>query len=96
MYQTEQDLREERRRRVLYLIFAISIGVTAVICAVLSYFVFIPESSLVRLGPEERFATAGSTPVDVAVKKLSIFELIPNRPTHSEDIIYFVMNRMTY
>ncbi len=93
MYQTEQDFREERRRRFLYVKFAISISVAAVICAVLSYFVFIPESSLVRLGPEERFATAGSTPVDIAVKQLSISELIPNRPTLSEDIIFIVQDR---
>ena len=96
MYQTPEDFQEERRRRVLYLIFAAGLGVAALICAVLGYFVFIPESSLVRLGPEDRFATADSAPVDVAVKQLNISELIPNRPTLSEDIIFVVRDRGTF
>jgi hypothetical protein len=95
MYQTEQDIREERRRRLLYIIFALGMGLAVVICGVVGFLAFLPESSLVRLGPEERFAEAATEPVDVAVKQLSISELIPNRPTLSEDVIFVIRDRGT-
>ena len=95
MYQTEQDIREERRRRLLYLVFALGTGAAVVICAVVGFLAFLPQSDLVRLGPEERFATAESAPVDVPVERLGISGLIPNRPSLSEDVIFVVRDRGT-
>jgi hypothetical protein len=93
MYQTEHDIREERRRRLLYIIFGLGVGVAVLICAVVGFLAFLPQSALVRLGPEKRFATAGTTPIDVPVKQLSISELIPNRPALSQDVIFIVRDR---
>lgn len=95
MYQTDYDIREERRRRLLYLVFAVGTGLAVVICGVVGFFAFLPASSFVRLGPEERFATAETAPVDVAVKQLSISEMIPNRPALSQDVIFVVRDRGT-
>jgi hypothetical protein len=95
MYQTEYDIREERRRRLLYVIFAAGMGTAALICAILGFLAFLPQPDLVRLGSEERFTTAETMPVHVAVKQLNISELIPNRPTLSQDVIFVVRDRGT-
>ncbi len=90
MYQSADDLQDERRRRYLYLVFAIGMGLAAIICGVLFFAMLAPGTPLVRLGPESRFARAGERPVDVPVKQLQTSMLIPNRPTLSEDIIFVV------
>lgn len=95
MYQTERDIREERTRRLLYILFAISTLVAVVICGVVGFFAFLPETVLVQLGPEQRFAAAATEPVDIAVKQLAISKLIPNRPTLSEDVVFVVNDRGT-
>lgn len=95
MYQTERDIREERRRRLLYIVFALGTGLAVAICGVVGFFAFLPQTSLVQLGPEQRFVTAETEPVDIAVKQLAISKLIPNRPTLSEDVIFVVRDRGT-
>lgn len=96
MYQSSADFQEERRRRRLYLVFAIGMGITAVICSVLGFAVLAPATPLVRLGPESRFDTARERPVDVAVKQLSTSKLIPNRPTLSEDLVFVIRDAGTF
>ena len=96
MYQTPNGLREERRRRLLYLFFALGVGVAAAICAVLSFVAFVPGTPLVRLGPESRFVGASETPVAVAVEQLATSELIPSRPSLSEDVIFVVRDQSEF
>jgi hypothetical protein len=93
MYETVEDLRDARRRRVLYTIFAIGMGVSAIICAFLTFAVFTPGARQVRLGAESIFARAGTEPVDIAVRQLETSKLIPNRPTLSEDVIFVVRDQ---
>ena len=67
-------------------------GLAAIICAILLYVVLLPGTTLVRLGPESRFTEADAQPVDIAVKQLRTSELIPNRPSLSEDVIFVVLD----
>ena len=90
MYQAYDDSPQERRRRYLYIVFAAGMALSAAICAVLMYVILLPGAPLVRLGPESRFAGATARPVDVAVRQLRTSELIPNRPTLSDDVVFVV------
>jgi hypothetical protein len=90
MYQSANDLREERRRRQLYLVFGTAVVIAVAICAVLGFTMLTPGVALVRLGPENRFGSAADRPVDVAVRQLETSKLIPNRPTLSEDVVFVV------
>jgi len=76
--------------RRLYMLFAVSMVLTAIICMIVGYLILVPETRLIRLGSVSKFAGAGDAPVDVAVKQLGISTLIPNRPTLSEDVIFVV------
>lgn len=93
MYETTTDFREERRRRLLYLVFAFGMGAAAIICLVLAYVVFAPSNRLVRLGSESRFVGAADEPVDVPVRQLETSKLIPTRPTLSDDVIFVVRDQ---
>jgi hypothetical protein len=90
MYQSPKELRDERRRRQLYLFFAFALIVAAVVCGVLGFLMLTPHTPLVRLGPTSKFGSAGDQPVDVAVQELEISHLIPNRPALSDDVIFVV------
>jgi hypothetical protein len=90
MYQSPKELRDERRRRQLYLFFAFALIVAAVVCGVLGFLMLTPRTPLVRLGPTSKFGSAGDQPVDVAVQELEISHLIPNRPALSDDVIFVV------
>lgn len=90
MYQSPKELRNERRRRQLYLFFAFAVITAAVVCGLLGFLMLTPRTPLVRLGPTSKFGSAGDQPVDVAVQELEISHLIPNRPTLSDDVIFVV------
>lgn len=93
MYQQPADIIQERRRRLLYLVFSLGMGAALVICAVLGYLVMAPDTPVVRLGSEGKFTGAAEAPVHVPVKRLGISRLIPNRPSLSEDVIFVVRDR---
>ncbi len=93
MYQQPADIIQERRRRLLYLVFSLGMGAALVICAVLGYLIMAPGTPVVRLGSEGKFTGAAETPVHVPVKRLGISRLIPNRPSLSEDVIFVVRDR---
>ena len=90
MYQAQGELQDERRRRQLYAAFTISVLFAVGVCTVLGFLVLAPSTPTVRLGPAGKFANAAETPVDIAVKRLEVSKLIPNRPTLSEDVIFVV------
>ena len=96
MNQSPAELRQERQRRQLYLLFTVSVVTAAIICGVLGYLVLTPSTPLVRLGAEDRFAGAGDEPVDVSVKQLGISHLIQNRPSLSEDVVFVVRDQGTF
>jgi hypothetical protein len=96
MYQTSAEQRDEARRRLLYLIFALGMGAAVVICLVLAVVAWAPRTDLIRLGRESRFAEAVDHPVDVEIKQLEVSKLIPNRPTLSEDVVFVVRDRGDY
>ncbi|PLS80120.1 MAG: hypothetical protein CYG59_09715 [Chloroflexi bacterium] len=88
MYQTEADFREERRRRLLYGFFGVSMFLTVVICAVLLFLVLAPPQGQRRLGSVSQFAVGEV--VAVPVKRLELTKVLPKAPNWSEDIIYVV------
>ena len=90
MYQSPQELRDERRRQRLYLFFAFAMVTAAVVCGVLGFLILTPRTPLVHLGPTSKFGSAGDQPVDVAVQELEISHLIPNRPALSDDVVFVV------
>ena len=45
MYQTEADLQEDRRRRLLYALLAVSMFVSVAICGTILYFVLAGRES---------------------------------------------------
>ena len=96
MYQSPDDIREEQRRRRLYAVFTAALAIAGLVCAVLGFAVLAPAPTLVRLGPESRFAAAGDRPIDIAVRQLETSKLIPNRPRLSEDVIFVVNDRGTF
>ncbi len=88
MYQTEADLREERTRRLMYLLFGISMFISVAICGVLLFLVLTPAQQQRLLGREGRFAVGQV--VEVPVKRLELSKLLPNSPQWSEDIIFVI------
>jgi hypothetical protein len=88
MYQTEVDVREERSRRLLYVLFSVSLLVSAGICAVLLFFVLAPTQSRRMVGREAEFVVGDVA--QVPVKQLELSKLLPNSPQWSEDIIFVI------
>lgn len=82
------ELREARRRRILYFVFTLSLVASSVICVVLLFAMGNPPNRPIALGNVDKF-TVGE-PEDVAVKQLETTKLIPNHSTLSEDVIYVV------
>jgi hypothetical protein len=88
MYQTESDLREERTRRLMYILFSVSMLISALICATILFFILAPAQGKRLVGGETEFI-AGEV-AEVPVKRLELSKLLPNAPQWSEDIIFVV------
>ncbi len=95
MYRPSIELRDERRLRRLYILFTLALAATLVICATIGILLLAPSAKLVRLGAEAKFANAASEPVSVAISQLDVSQLIPNRPTLSEDVVFVVRDGVT-
>jgi hypothetical protein len=88
MYTTEAQLREERVRRLLYVLFSITVVVSIAICSVILFFVLAPEQGQRRLGKESDFVVGEIA--QVPVQQLGVTKLLPNAPNWSEDVIFVV------
>jgi hypothetical protein len=88
MYQTEADLREDRQRRWLYLLFGISMIVSATVCAVILFFTITPPQGKRLVGKQIDFAPGRVT--EKAVKRLELTQLLPNSPNWSDDIVFVI------
>jgi len=88
MYQTEATLREERTRRLLYLLFGVSMIVSVAICGTILFFMLSPVQGKRLVGRDADFA-AGEV-AEVPVKQLELSKLLPNSPQWSEDIVFVV------
>ncbi|HEX6291006.1 MAG TPA: hypothetical protein VFZ66_17605 [Herpetosiphonaceae bacterium] len=91
MYQTEADLREERTRRLLYLLFAASMLISAVICGLILFSILAPAQGKRLLGEETEFVVGEVA--QVPVKRLELSKLMPNSPQWSQDIIFVIRQR---
>src|SRR5687768_5941412 len=96
MYHSPTELRDERRRRLLYGIFAFALVASALICAGVGLAMLTPDDRMIRLGAMRDFASASAEPVDIAVDQLDVSRLIPNRPSLSEDIVFVVRDNAEY
>lgn len=88
MYQTEADLREERRRRWLYLAFGLSLILTTIVCATIFYLMLAQSQSRRLLGQESSFEVGEVE--EVPVEQLDVTKLLPNKPIWSQDIIFVI------
>lgn len=88
MYQTESDLREDRRRRILYLFFGVSITLSAVICGVVLWLVVNPPAGRRLVGREIDFAPGQVA--EVAVERLELTKIMPSGPTWSDNIVFVI------
>lgn len=88
MYETEADIREERSRRLAYLAFAISMLLSVAICGGILFVVLVPAEGRRLVGAEAAFAVGEIE--EVAVKRLELTELLPNKPNWSEDIVFVI------
>lgn len=88
MYQTETDFREDRRRRLMYVLFTFSLLVSALICGAILFFVLVPRQEKRLVGGESSFV-AGEVS-EVPVERLELSKLLPNAPQWSEDIIFVI------
>lgn len=88
MYYDEATLRQERTRRLLYLVFGVSMGLSLLICAVLLYFITVPREQSRLLGSASEFPVGDV--IEVAVARLEFTKTLPNAPTWSESIVYVV------
>ena len=91
MYQTEADLQEDRRRRLLYALLAVSMFVSVAICGTILYFVLAGRESKRLLGQDATFGVGQVT--EVAVKRLEVSMLLPNSPKWSDDIVFVIKQR---
>jgi hypothetical protein len=88
MYQTEADLREDSRRRVLYLFFGIGLSISAVICGIVLFLVVSPPAGRRHVGRELDFAPGRVA--EVPVDRLELTKVLPNTPTWSDNIIFVI------
>lgn len=88
MYQTEADLREERNRRLAYIAFAISMLISVAICGSILFVVMVPEQGRRLVGNETAFEVGAIE--EVAVDRLELTTLLPNKPNWSEDVIFVI------
>lgn len=88
MNPTQAELREERNRRLAYVAFAVSMILSVGICGVILFFVMVPEQGQRPLGSETAFEVGQIE--EVAVKRLELTSLLPNKPNWSEDIIFVI------
>ncbi len=88
MYQTEADLREDRRRRILYLVFGVAMTISALICGVVLFLVTNPPAGRRHVGQERDF-TPGRV-AQVAVERLELTQILPNAPRWSDNIVFVI------
>lgn len=88
MYQTETDFREERNRRLMYVLFTASLLISALICSAILFFVLVPRQEKRLVGGEAKFVVGKVA--EVPVERLELSKLLPNTPQWSEDIIFVV------
>jgi hypothetical protein len=91
MYQTEADLREDRRRRLLYIVFGVSMTISLAICGVILFLLVTPPEGRRLVGREIDFAPGRVT--EVAVRRLELTQLLPNTPTWSDNIVFVIRQR---
>jgi hypothetical protein len=90
MYQTEAEFREERKRRLLYLMLGASVLLSTLICSVIMFFALVPTEGTRLVGRDEEFVVGEV--YEEAVPRLDVTELMPAAPNWSEDVI-FVMKQ---
>jgi Na+-transporting NADH:ubiquinone oxidoreductase subunit NqrC len=88
MYQTEADFREERTRRLLYILLGVSLFISAAICGVLLILTLSQSDGQRLLGNNNKFQVGQVA--EVPVKRLELTKILPNTPKWSEDIIFVV------
>lgn len=88
MYQTETDFREERNRRLMYVLFTVSLLISGLICGAILFMVLVPRQEKRLVGGTSTFV-AGEV-AEIPVERLELSKLLPNAPQWSEDIIFVV------
>jgi hypothetical protein len=88
MYYSEAHLRNERRRRLMYLLFGASMFLTVAICSTILFLMLNPATGRREVGVPNGF-TVGEVS-EVAVDRLELSRLLPNSPRWSEDIVFVV------
>lgn len=88
MYYDESSMRQERRRRLLYLVFGVSMTLSIAICGVLVFLVTTPGEKSQLLGSASKFGVGEV--VEVPVPRLEFTRMLPNSPNWSETIVYVV------
>lgn len=88
MYYNESTLKQERTRRLLYLVFGVSMFLSLAICGVLLFLVTTPREQSRLLGRAGQFAVGEVVAVPVA--RLEFTKMLPNAPAWSESIVYVV------
>lgn len=88
MYQSEAELREERTRRLLYILLGISVLISSIICGAILFFALAPSPSTRLVGNDSDFVAGVVS--EKAVQRLEVTDLLQAAPNWSEDIVFVV------
>lgn len=88
MYATEREFREARLRRIAYVVFGVSMLLSAIICSVVLFLSLTAGNPRRLVGNEGDFVIGQVS--EVPVKRLELTQLLPNKPNWSQDIIFVI------